>query len=74
MWPRVIDENTIRTGRLEWDGKIEEGMIVKSHEDLRAASRLIGMDQDTSKPDTYGLINGHLVVIDYGFILPPASH
>jgi hypothetical protein len=26
----AIDENTIKTGRLQWAGKVEEGMIVKS--------------------------------------------
>jgi hypothetical protein len=39
-----------------------------SFEEMRAAALLIGKDQDTSKPDTYGLINGQLVVVDYGFV------
>jgi hypothetical protein len=40
---------------------------------MRAASLLIGRNQDTSKPDTYGLINVHLVVVDYGWIAPHKS-
>jgi hypothetical protein len=45
-----------------------------SDAEMRAASLLIGRNQDTSKSDTYGLINEELVVVDYGFILPPPSH
>jgi hypothetical protein len=41
-----------------------------SFEEMRAAALLIGRDQDTSKADTYGLINGQLVVVDYGFVTP----
>jgi len=44
-----------------------------SFEEMRAAALLIGRDQDTSKPDTYGLINGQLVVVDYGFVAAPMS-
>lgn len=39
-----------------------------SFEEMRAAALLIGKDQDTSKPDAYGLIDGELVVVDYGFV------
>ena len=45
-----------------------------SDAEMQAASLLIGRNQDTSKPDTYGLIDGQLVVVDYGFVLPPPSH
>ncbi len=44
-----------------------------SSEEVRAAALLMGRNQDTSKPDTYGLINGHLVVVDYGWIVPHKS-
>jgi len=39
-----------------------------SFEEMRAAAHLIGRDQDTGKPDTYGMINDQLVVVDYGFV------
>jgi len=41
-----------------------------SFEEMQAAAHLIGRDQDTSKPDTYGLIDGELVVVDYGWAAP----
>jgi hypothetical protein len=63
--------------------KVPAGRVDVSHDflsngfvsdaEVRAASLLIGRNQDTSKPNTYGLINGHLVVVD-GFILPLSSH
>lgn len=44
-----------------------------SDAETRAASLLIGRNQDTTKPSTYGLIDGKLVVVDYGWIAPPKS-
>jgi len=32
-----------------------------------AAGALIGRSQDTGKPDTFGIINGKVVVVDYGW-------
>lgn len=32
-----------------------------------AAKALIGRSQDTGKPDTFGIINGKVVVVDYGW-------
>jgi hypothetical protein len=60
--------------------KVPAGRVDVSHDflsngfvsdaEMRAASLLIGRNQDTNKPDTYGLINRHLVVVDYGWIAP----
>lgn len=44
-----------------------------SDAEMRAASLLIGRNQDTSKSSTYGLIDGNLVVVDYGWIAPRKS-
>jgi hypothetical protein len=44
-----------------------------SFEEMRAAALLIGRDQDTSKPDSYGLVHGQLVVVDYGFVAAPQN-
>jgi hypothetical protein len=42
------------------------GRSVSLEEDMAAGS-LIGKFQDTGKPDTFGLINGNVVVVDYGW-------
>jgi hypothetical protein len=42
------------------------GYSVSITEDL-AAGTLIGRNQDTGKSDTYGIVNGDLVVVDYGW-------
>ena len=44
-----------------------------SPEEMRAAAILMGWNQDTRKPSTYGLIDGELVVVDYGWIAPHKS-
>jgi hypothetical protein len=49
---------------------LPQGRSVSIIEDLAAAA-LIGRNQDTGKPDSYGLINGHLVVVDYGWWVQP---
>jgi hypothetical protein len=38
-----------------------------------AAFHLIGKWQDTGKPDTFGIINGRVVVVDYGWWVRKAS-
>ena len=63
--------------------KVPAGRVDVSHDflpngfvsdaEMRAATLLIGRDQDTSKPSTYGLIEGKLVVVDYGWIAPHKS-
>ena len=63
----------VPAGRVNVDQDLGSNGLVSS-EEMRAAAILIGRNQDTSKPDTYGLINGHLVVVDYGFVLAPPSH
>jgi hypothetical protein len=42
------------------------GRSVSLEED-NAARWLIGMSRDTGRPDTFGFINGKLVVVDYGW-------
>ena len=42
------------------------GYSVSIIEDL-AAGTLIGRNQDTGKPDTYGIVAGDLVIVDYGW-------
>jgi hypothetical protein len=49
---------------------LPHGQSVSIVEDLAAAA-LISRNQDTGKPDTYGLINGNLVVVDYGWWIRP---
>jgi hypothetical protein len=44
---------------------------VSMTEDM-AAGALIGKFQDTGKPDTFGLVNGRVVVVDYGWWVPGA--
>jgi hypothetical protein len=44
-----------------------------SSEEMRAAALVMGRNQDTSKPSTYGLIDGALVIVDYGWIAPHKS-
>ena len=41
-----------------------------SSEEMSAAVHLTGRNSDTHKPDTFGLINGELVVVDYGWLHP----
>jgi len=65
-------------------GRVSEGRISKlddpmsngivSFEEMRAAAFLMGLDADTGKPDTYGLVDGGLVVVDYGFFVPTAKN
>jgi hypothetical protein len=43
---------------------------VVSFEEMNAASALMGRNSDTSKVDTYGLVDGELVVVDYGWLSP----
>ncbi len=64
---------------------VPEGRVSKEHdpmsngvvsfEEMRAAAFLMGRDADTGKPDTYGLVDGGLAVVDYGFFIPkPQTH
>jgi len=39
-------------------------------EEMQAAAILMGKNTDTGKADTYGLVNGGLVVTDYGSFVP----
>jgi hypothetical protein len=41
-----------------------------SSEEMNAAGFLMGRNLDTSKVDTFGLVNGELVVVDYGWVPP----
>lgn len=41
-----------------------------SSEEMNAAARLMGRNSDTSKADTFGLVNGELMVVDYGWLHP----
>lgn len=41
-----------------------------SFQEMNAAGVLMGRHADTGKIDTYGFVNGELVIIDYGW-LPP---
>jgi hypothetical protein len=59
----------IATGRVDVSREFMSNGFV-SEAERRAATLLIGRDQDTSKPSTYGLIDGELVVVDYGWIAP----
>jgi hypothetical protein len=43
---------------------------VVSCEEMNAAAILMGRNSDTSKADTFGLVNGELVVVDYGWLQP----
>jgi hypothetical protein len=43
---------------------------VVSCEEMNAAASLMGRNSDTSKADTFGLVNGELVVVDYGWLQP----
>ena len=45
------------------------GRTVSLEED-NAARILIGMNRDTGKPDTFGFVNGNVVVVDYGWWIP----
>ena len=62
--------DNVPTGRVDVSRDFLSNGFV-SFEEMRAAALLIGRDQDTSKPDTYGLFNGQLVVVDYGFVTAP---
>lgn len=62
--------NNVPAGRVDVNQDFLSNGFVSS-EEMRAAARLIGRDQDTSKPSTYGLIKGQLVVVDYGFVVTP---
>ena len=64
--------NEVPAGRVDSSNDFLSNGFVTDAE-ARAASLLIGRNQDTSKPSTFGLIDGELVVVDYGFILPPPS-
>ena len=57
----------VPAGRVDVSQDVLSNGFVSS-EEMRATARLIGRDQDTNKPDTYGLINNQLVVVDYGFV------
>ena len=39
-----------------------------SCEEMNAAAMLMGRNSDTGKPDTFGLVNGELMVVDYGWL------
>jgi len=39
-------------------------------EEMNAASLLMGRNSDTSKADTFRLVNSELVVVDYGWLSP----
>jgi hypothetical protein len=41
-----------------------------SFEEMNAASVLMGRNADTGKVDTFGFVNGELVVVDYGWLSP----
>jgi len=62
----------VPAGRVNVDQDLGSNGLVSS-EEMRAAAILIGRNQDTSKADTYGLINGQLVVVDYGFVVAPMT-
>ena len=62
----------VPVGRVDVKGDFLSNGFV-SFEEMRAAALLIGRDQDTSKPDSYGLINGRVVVVDYGFVAAPQN-
>ena len=62
--------DNVPAGRVDMNQDFLSNGFVSS-EEMRAAALLIGRDQDTSKPSTYGLINGQLVVVDYGFVVTP---
>lgn len=47
---------------------------VASFEEMQAAALLMGKNADTGKPDTYGLIDGGLVVVDYGSFVPKTKN
>jgi hypothetical protein len=52
---------------------LPEGRTVSITEDVAAAA-LMRRHQDTGKPDTYGFINGNLVVVDYGWWVRPRKN
>lgn len=41
-----------------------------SCEEMNAAAMLMGRNSDIGKPDTFGLVNGELMVVDYGWLHP----
>jgi hypothetical protein len=41
-----------------------------SCEEMNAAAMLMGRNSDTGKADTFGLVNGELMVVDYGWVHP----
>lgn len=41
-----------------------------SFEEMNAADILMGRRSDTGKADTFGILNGELVVVDYGWLAP----
>ena len=43
---------------------------VVSCEEMNAAAILMGKNSDTGKADTYSLINGDLMLVDYGWLHP----
>jgi hypothetical protein len=60
--------DTVPAGRVDVSQDMLSNGFVR-FEEMQAAAQLIGRNQDTSKPSTYGLINGRLVVVDYGFVI-----
>jgi hypothetical protein len=46
------------------------GRPVSIPEDM-AAINLIGMSQDTGRESTFGILDGQVVVVDYGWWKPP---
>ncbi len=41
-----------------------------SSEEMSAAAHLMGRNSDTHKRDTFGLVKGELVIVDYGWLHP----
>jgi hypothetical protein len=62
----------VPAGRVDVSQDVGSNGFVSS-EEMRAAELLMGKKQDIRKPSTYGLIDGQLVVVDYGWIAPPKS-
>jgi hypothetical protein len=67
---RRADE--VPAGRVDVRQDVPSNGFVSS-EEMRAAALVMGRNQDTSKPSTYGLIDGALVIVDYGWIAPHKS-
>jgi len=56
-------------GRVDKDQDLMSNGFV-TFEEMQAAAILMGKNTDTGKADTYGLVNGGLVVTDYGSFVP----